>query len=488
MHEVEIERLDAQMRKEEELAKSKRNGLDALQAKAMKMKGKAEEEKTTQQELDGVYDAAKEKVAKLREEVEKLRQGATGTPAKDTVAEAVKTGADEAAGAVKKETEATEENTAAKKEEVKAGEEVAETNKKEAETAETLKKKHEGLVEETRNLITERDKLTKERDGLVKTLEAEAAAAEKAANAFASLSKEEAEDMLKERQATITKGADGKFSYTNAENAQHFLIESMRQVNPANAKGDALSLDSAGVAKVRAMFRERFGLQSDDDAKEAIKGLLADGENSLIKMGVMNNAFARIDLNTPKVTAYSKIIKDLTEVINGEVKAIEGESEAKKRLEQVDTRLLELNEKIDANDKASREIFQQRRAMMGSAASATETLTEKTDELSESKRKNVEATNAQIEAIKKMSTEEAKAAKDAMNEVSTVGYKANKLDMSNPEEVQSWLITQMIKRGASVSRDGTLSLGGQNIDGILSSFKERYQLKGDNQKAKSLFK
>ncbi len=488
MYEDEIDRLQREIKAEEERAASGKTGVEAMYRKAQAAGKAADKEIEAQKKLDAEYETALGKFMALREEYEKMKQAAGSTPAKDSVAETVKKGAEEASAAIKQEAEETKKKTEAKKEDAKAGEKVAETDKKGTETAETLLKKQEGLVEETRKLIAERDKLTRERDGLVKTLEAEAAAAEKAANAFASPSKEEAEAKLKEKQAVITKGEDGKFSYTNPENAQHFLIESIKSVNPKGVSGDAMSLDSAGVAKVRAMFKERFGITDDADALDAIRGLLGGENGGLIKGGMMNNVFSRIDLNTSKVEAYSKVVKDLTDVINGEVKAVEGESEAKKKLEQVNTRLLELNEKIDANDKESREIFKLRRAAMGSEASATDKLTEKTDNLSESRRKNVEAINAQIEAIKKMSAEEANAAKKAMTEKSTVGYKSGKLDMSNPEEVQSWLITQMINHGASEGSDGTLSVGGANIDGILAGFKERYGLKGDNQKAKDLFK
>ena len=473
MHEDEIERLDAEMRKEEELAKSKRNGLDALQRKAMKMKDDAEAEKNTQKELDGVYDAAKEKVAKLREEVEKLRQGATGTPAKDTVAEAVKTGAEEAAGAIKQETEA-------KKEEVKVEKEAVEEQKKEV----LSEKELEAVLKENKKVI---DDLYKERDELIKKQKESAQATREEANAFAELSKEQAEAMLKQKQATVTKGADGKFAYTNAEEAQHFLIESMRQVNPGGANKDSASLDSAGVAKVRAMFMERYGITDDADALTAIRGLISGKNGSLIKQGMMNNAFSRIDLDASKVAAYSKEIKDLTDVINGEVKATKEDSKAVEENAEKKRTLADVDAEIEAREKEQRQNAVLLIKMRNGLGDSTSELSKKNEGLAESHKKSTAAIKEEIEAIKQMNREQAEAKKKEMTTTSTLGWKAGKLDASNLEEVQHFLLTQISKKG-TVGKDGTYSLAGQNVDNLLTAFQNKYGLSGKKQEAKQILK
>lgn len=473
MHEDEIERLDAEMRKEEDLAKSKRNGLDALQRKAMKMKDAAEAEKNTQKELDGVYDAAKEKVAKLREEVEKLRQGATGTPAKDTVAEAVKTGAEEAAGAIKQETEA-------KKEEVKVEKEAVEEQKKEV----LSEKELEAVLKENKKVI---DDLYKERDELIKKQKESAQATREEANAFAELSKEQAEAMLKQKQATVIKGADGKFAYTNAEEAQHFLIESMRQVNPGGANKDSASLDSAGVAKVRAMFMERYGITDDADALTAIRGLISGKNGSLIKQGMMNNAFSRIDLDASKVAAYSKEIKDLTDVINGEVKATKEDSKAVEENAEKKRTLADVDAEIEAREKEQRQNAVLLIKMRNGLGDSTSELSKKNEGLAESHKKSTAAIKEEIEAIKQMNREQAEAKKKEMTTTSTLGWKAGKLDASNLEEVQHFLLTQISKKG-TVGKDGTYSLAGQNVDNLLTAFQNKYGLSGKKQEAKQILK
>lgn len=420
-----------------------------------------------------------------------VKEGEAKASGEVTVAKKEETAATkESAAAKEKETQASKENAAAKEQEAKAEEKVAETQKKENLSLEELEKKQVAIVAEINALIKERDELTLAQEKGTKAIEAEAAAAEKGANAFKSLGKEQAEALLKQKQAlaTITKGADGKISYTNAEEAQNFLIETIGAVNPKGKSANAVSLeDDAQVAKVRAMFKERYGIADDADVKDAIKGLLSSEHGGLIKGGMMNNFFSRIDLDPTKVAAYTKEIKDLTEVVNGETKATQEESNAKKELEETNQRLATVLELIDSKTKESLDLHKLRRSLMAGEADVTENLAKNTDKLSEANKKNAESVKEQIEAIKKMSAEEAKASLAAMTKVSTVGYKEGKLDMSNPQEVQSWIIARMRER-AVPTRDGRIAVSGSDVDSILSGFQSRYGWTGDKKTAKDLLR
>ena len=468
MYEDEIARLQKEIKAEEERAASGKTGVEAMYRKAEAAGKAADKEVEAQKKLDGEYEVAKGKVAALREEYEKMKQAAGSAAVKDAAASVEKSGAEESVEASKKKTEAKKEETTATKEATAA--------KKE----ETLSENE--LVAALKSNKAVIDSLYKERDELIKKQKEGAEATREETNAFKDLSREQAEAMLKQKQAltTIAKGNDGKMSYTNAEEAQRFLIESMRSVNPANAKGGALSLDSDGVAKVRAMFKERYGIQDDADALAAIKGLISGENGGLIKGGMMNNAFSRIDLNTQKVAEYNKEIKDLTAVINGETKAVEKNVEQKRTLADVDA-------EIEAKEKEQREnavLLIKMRNGLGDTASG---LVKKNEELTDSHKKNTEAIKTEIEAIKQMNREQAEAKKKEMTATSTIGWKAGKLDASNLEEAQHYLLTQISKMGTA-GKDGTYTLAGQNIDKLLTAFHNKYGEKGKLQESKALLK
>ena len=421
MHEDEIERLGREIEKEQQLASTKKNGVDALKAKAQTASDTANEEVRKQTEVNKVYDEASEKVERLKKELADIGGTAQDASKAAAPAEAVKAGAEAATGAVKKETEA-------RKEEIKVGEEAVETQKKEEVSLEELDKRAKELIADREKLYAERKSLTEAQQEGIKAAEAEAEAIKKQANAYAELSKEEAQALLAKKQAlaTVTKGGDGKFAYTNAEEAQHFLIESMRQVNPANAKGNALSLDGEGVAKVRAMFKERYGIADDADALTAIRGLLTGGSGSLIKGGMMNNAFSRIDLNGTAVAAYTKDIKDLTEVINGETKAVEENGKAKQNLEKIGQDLAEVNKKIEANEKESVEVGNRLFELRNGFSRVAKKEAQANEELADSNRKVAKTVRELREEYKDLSKEEALKMRREMTATSTIGWKGGR--------------------------------------------------------------
>lgn len=468
MYEDEIDRLQREIEAEEKRAKSGKSGVEAMYRKAKAAGETADKEIEAQKKLDAEYEAAKQKFTALRDEYEKMKQASAGAPVNDTAASAEKRSAEETAEASKKKTEA-------KKEEKQATEKVVEVQKNELATEEELRKALKDQETAIRALRAEREKLAEEqRKG------AEATKTE--ANAFADLSKEQAEALLqqKQMQSTVSKGADGKFAYTNAEEAQRFLIESMKQVNPANAKGNAMSLDDAGVAKVRTMFKERYGITDDADALAAIRGLISGENGGLIKGGMMNNAFSRIDLDVSKVAAYNKEVKDLTAVIKGETKATEENVEAKRAVSDLD-------EEIRAKEKEQRETTLLLRRVMEGHVDTVDTTVKKNEALAESHKKSAAAIKEEVDAVKQMNAEQASAMKKEMTTPSTIGYKAGKLEVSNLEEVQHFLLTQISKKGTA-DKDGTFSLAGQNVDNLLTAFQNKYGLSGKKQEAKQMLK
>ncbi|MDD6017081.1 MAG: hypothetical protein PUC18_12555 [Prevotellaceae bacterium] len=490
---------------EKKNAEAKQKSIDKLNQEATTYENTAKSNREAvgkmREEVKGLDEELKkvnEDLAKMGEPKQSPAQGAAAAKEGEkkasesvTVAKKDETAATKESSAAKeKESKASKENAAAKEQEAKAGEKVAEAQKKEELSLEELEKKQISIVSEINALIKERDELTIAQEKGVRAAEAEAAAAEKEANAFKNLGKEQAEALLKQKQAlaTITRGADGKISYTNAEEAQNFLIETIGSINPKGKSGNAVSLENdAQVAKLRETFKTRYGLQDEADVKDAIKGLLSSEHGGLIKGGMMNNFFSRIDLDPTKVAAYTKEIKDLTEIVKGETKATEGESQAKKELEGINRRLATVLDLIESKTKESLDLHKLRRSLMTGEGDATEELTNKTEKLSEANKRNAESVKEQIEAIKKMSAEEAKASLAAMTKVSTVGYKEGKLDMSNPQEVQSWIIARMRER-AIPTRDGRISVSGSDVDSILSGFQNRYGWTGDKKTAKDLLK
>ena len=502
--EKKIASIQKEIDNEKKNAEAKQKSIDKLKQEATTYENTAKANREAVGKMREEVNGLDEELKKANEDLAKMgepKQGATATvsakegeaKASESVTVAKKdetTVTKESATAKEKESKASKENATAKEQEAKAGEKITETQKKEALSLEELGKKQVAIVAEINALIKERDELTLAQEKGTKAIEAEAAAAEKEANAFKNLGKEQAEALLKQKQAlaTITKGADGKISYTNAEEAQNFLIETIGSVNPKGKSANALSLeDDAQVAKVRTMFKERYGIADDADVKDAIKGLLSSEHGGLIKGGMMNNFFSRIDLDPTKVAAYTKEIKDLTEVVKGETKATEGESQAKKELEETSQRLATVLKQIDEKTEESLALHKLRRSLMAGEGETTDELTKKTEHLSEANKKNAESVKEQIEAIKKMSAEEAKASLAAMTKVSTVGYKEGKLDMSNPQEVQSWIIARMRER-AVPTRDGRIAVSGSDVDSILSGFQSRYGWTGDKKTAKDLLR
>ena len=467
MYEDEIERLDKEIKRENDLANSKKNGTEALRKKAEQMKASAEDEKKTQQELDGVYDAAKEKAAKLREEVEKMRQGATGAPSKDSVAEAVKTGAEEASEAVKKETDETKKKTEAKKEEAKAGEKAVETQNKEKVTVDSLMKS----IQEQETVLKG---LREERDKLAASQKQGAQATKEETNAFKDLTKEQAQAMLEQKQALATfKNEGGQMKVTNREEAQRFLFDSLNDIS------GKLGIEGSPekVNELLSRFKSRYGLQSDDEAMSAVRGLMSGG---LVKSGFMNKQFLTLEQDTANISTYKKGIEQLTAVINGETKATEENVEAKRTLADIDA-------DIAAKEKEQRENVILLRRLREGEVDVIDEVAQKNGKLAESHRQNTEAIKKQIEAIKQMNREQAETLKKEMMAKSTLDWKAGKPNASNLEELQHWIITQAGKKG-TIGEDGKLTLKGQNIDKLLADFHKRYGTSGDPSNSADLFK
>lgn len=468
MREDEIERLDKEIKKEDELANSKKNGLDALRKKAEIMKADAEDEKKTQQELDGVYDAAKEKAAKLREEVEKLRHVATSAPVKDSVAETVKTSAEGASVAVKKETDETKKKTEAKKEEVNAGEKAVETQKKEKVTVDSLLKSIQEQEAALKKLREERDKLSaSQKQG--------AQATKEEANAFKDLTKEQAQAMLEQKQALATfKNEGGQMKVTNREEGQQFLFDSLKSIS------GKLGIEGSPqkVNELLSQFKSRYGLQSDDDAMNAIRSLMSGG--GLIKSGFMNKQFLTLEQDTANISAFKKEVEQLTAVINGESKAVEENIEQKRALAEIEA-------EIESKEKEQRESVKLLRRLREGGADVIEKEVQKNEKLAASHNQNTEAIKKEIEAIRQMNREQAEAMKNEMMAKSSIGWKAGKLDASNLEEVQHYLLTQISKKGV-VGKDGTYTLAGQNIDSLLTAFQNKYGLSGQKNESKAILK
>jgi hypothetical protein len=488
MHEDEIERLDAEMKKEMELAKSKKNGVEALKEKALGLQDEAETEKKKQQELDGVRDTAREKVEKLRQEYEALKQSVGSAPAKDPVSEAVKAGAEEVVEVVKKEAEetkkkttakkeenqATKEATEIKKEEVKVEEKVVETQKEENNTVELLMAANDKIQEKIKELTAECEKLAAaQKEGALATKEE--------ANAFADLSKEQAEAMLKQKQALSTfKAEGGKMTVTNREEAQQYLFDVIGEIAPSNVGKTNLSIQNGKekIGQLLGKFRERYGLKDDNESMDAIRELMSGG--GLIKSGFMNPQFLILEQNTAKIDAFNKSIKDLTAVINGETKAVEENVEKKKTLEEIDA-------EINLLDRQSAELSKQTARIRNGISDGTVKEVKANSKLAESHNQNTEAIKKEIEAIKQLTREQVKSLRDEMLTKSTVGWKANKLDASNLEQVQHWIITEARKLG-NMDENGVVSLKGNNIDKLMTEFHKTYGVNGEPGISNDLFK
>lgn len=381
----------------------------------------------------------------------------------------------DSAASKKEETKATEENTAAKEKEVKAGETAAKAAENEKVTVESLIKRNDELK-------IKMAALNEERKQMLATQEKNAAAVKEEVNAYKDLSKEQAKAMLDQKQQLATfKKEDEKWQIGNREEAQRYLFDVLGEINPANVNKTTMSIESSPekISQLLGKFQERYGIDGEGEAMAAVRELMSGG--GLVKSGFMNKFFMNVEENVPKVAAYSKEIKDLTAVINGEVKAVEEDTEKKRTLADVEAEL-------KAAEKESRDISKQTIKLRNGQADVTENLTQKTDKLTEAQKGRIAAIKAETEAIRQMSQEEAKAALAEAKKVSTVGYKGGKLHMSDQEEVQQFLIGKMRTIGKVKNDNGTLSLAGGQVDALVSAFQQRYGWKDDKTNAKALLK
>lgn len=381
----------------------------------------------------------------------------------------------DSAAAKKEETKATEENTVAKEKGAKAGETAAKVAENEKVTVESLIKRNDELKIKIAAL-------NEERKQMLATQEKNAAAVKEEANAYKDLSKEQAQAMLDQKQQLATFKKEGeKWQIGNREEAQRYLFDALGEINPANVGKTTMSIENSPekISQLLGKFQERYGIEGEGEAMAAVRELMSGG--GLVKNGFMNKFFMNVEENVPKVAAYSKEIKDLAAVINGEVKAVEEDTEKKRTLADVEAEL-------EAAEKESRDISIQAMKMRNGQADATEGLTQKTVKLTDAQKERIATIKAETEAIKQMSQAEAKAALEEAKKVSTVGYKAGKLHMSDPEEVQQFLIGKMRTIGKVKNDNGTLSLAGGQVDALVSAFQQRYDWKDDKTNAKALLK
>ena len=373
------------------------------------------------------------------------------------------------------QTKATEENTAAKEKEAKASEESAKAAEGEKVTVESLIKKNDELKVKLAELNKEREQIiAKQKEG--------AAATKEEANAYKGLTKEQAQAMLdQKRQLATFKNEGGKWQITNRQEAQRYLFDALGEINPNNLGKTTMSIESSPekISQLLGKFQERYGIEGESEAMAAVRELMSSG--GMVKNGFMNKFFMNVEQDVPKVAAFSKEIKDLTAVINGEVKAVEEVTEKTRTLEDVEA-------DIAATEAQSKEISIQTMKLRNGQADATENLTQKTVKLTDAQKDRIATIKSETEAIRQMSQEEAKAALAETKKVSTVGYKGGKLHMSDPEEVQQFLIGKMRTIGKVRKDDGTLSLAGGQVDALVSAFQQRYGWKDDKTNAKALLK
>ena len=378
----------------------------------------------------------------------------------------------------------TEKQTAAKKEEAKIEEQVVETQKQEQVTVEQLQKKNDELIASIKALNEEKAKLIEQQEQSAKAAEAET-------NAFKDLTQEQAKSRLEQKQAKATfKNEGGKWQITNREEAQKYLFDAMAEIEPSYVGKTKIEGSSAQSVQLMNKFRERYGLQSEDEAMHAIRELMS-GEG-LIKQGGINRIFVAIDQNVQKFDAYEKEIKDLTEVINGEVKVVEEDTAAKQRL-------AEINEEIARKEAESAEISRLTGKIFRGEIDLTQDQIKNTEDLAEARKKNAEAAKAELEAIKNLSREDALAKKAEMTAKSTLSFKGGKIDASNIEQVQAFLyakareinpdtiaedgkIESSMKKGYLQVSTKELPKGkDRQLEKLIAKFKEAYGL-GDLKK------
>ena len=375
---------------------------------------------------------------------------------------------------------AEQKGTEAKKEEVKVDEQVVETQKQEQVTAEQL---NEAIAQQKKKL----EELEAEKKAIIEAQQESAKATNAEAEAYKSLTKEQAEAKLKEKQALSTfKSEGGTWKVTNREEAQQYLFKALGEIEPTNVGKSHIQITSTDqasseekIAQLLGMFKSRYGMKSDDDAMGAIRELLSGG--GLIKGGGMNKFLLNLDQDTEKLKSYNNEIKALTDIVNADTAATDTNTEKKRTLAEVEAEINKIEGEKTANVKLLRKLNE-------GEIKSTEEKTKKTTEDTKAKKENVEVTNAEIEAIKKLSKEKALAMKAEMTNPSKVDYKAGKLDASNIEEVQSFIISRMKKIEPRNIKGDTLSLGGEQIDRLVKDFQDRYGFKGEPKKAKDLLK
>lgn len=386
----------------------------------------------------------------------------------------------------KDETQAIKENTAVKNEEIKVEEQTAEAEKKEKLTKEQILKRQDELKDQLQVLYKEKADYAKLQEQNTAAAKKEAEAVKEEVNAYKDLTKEQAESILQQKRATITKGEDGKFSFANAEEAQHFIMDSIRQLG--GQKGNEYSLSDKGqVKQLLGQFKERYGLQSDDDAVGAMRGLFANG--GLVESGVMNPFLPRLDIKASEnAVAYAKDIKDLTAVINGNTEAKKENIKVSEESVKLKRTEAEIDADIKAKEEESHKLTMLLRKGNNEVVEGIEEETNKNENLNASRKKSIDLLKQTIEEYKNLSAAKAKTEVDTMRAKSTVGYKGGKLDMSNPEEVQSWLIGQARTISGNKGRGGSISLGGGQVDKLLENFSKRYGWTSDSNTAKKLLK
>ena len=451
MYDDYIEELNKEIDADKKAAKSRREKAEQLRAEANSAQVNANKQREAQKIVDQAYDEAAAKVENLKQQLNDLKRGVTtGAPKTDQTTEAIKQGAEE------------------------AGKKIVETQQKEQ-----LSK--EELTAAIKKQKDELEKLEAEKKAIIEAQEESARTTNAEAEAYKNLTKEQAQAMLEQKQAKATfKNEGGKWQISNLEEAQQYLFDTLGEIEPNNLGKTHLELNGGAdsVNKLLGKFKERYGMQSDDDAMGAIRELMSGG---MVKNGFMNKFILNLDQNTQKMTAFNNEIKSLTDIINADTKATDANAEKKRTLEEVEAEITKIEREKLVNVKLLRRLNE------GDIKTTGED-TKNTIDNTAAKQKNVEAINAEIEAIKKLNKEQALAMKAEMTNPSKVGFKAKKLDAPNIEEVQSFIIARMKNIEPANKKSSTLSLGGSQVDKLVKDFQERYGFKGEPKTAKELLK
>ncbi len=491
----EVAAIKERIANEEKDADRKQKKIDQLNQEATAYENTAKSNRTAIESIKGEVQDLDKELKQVNEELAKMGTSAGASAAgaasekvsaaKETEAQASEKTAEagkkeervskQTTAAKKEETKATEENTAAKEKEVKVSEEAAKTSEIEKMTLEQLLKRNDELK-------VKLAELNKEREQILATQKKSTAATKEEANAYKDLTKEQAQAMLDQKQQLATfKNEGGKWQITNRQEAQRYLFDALGEINPANRGKSTMSIESSPekISQLLGRFQERYGIEGESEAMAAVRELMSGG--GLVKRGLLNKQFINVEQDISKVAALSKEIKDLTAVINSEVKAVEEVTEKTRTLADVEA-------DTDAVLKESRKISVQTYKLRGNQSDAIEDLTQKTVKLTDAQKERIATIKAETEAIRKMSQEEAKAVLAEAKKNATVGYKDGKMHMSDPEKVQQFLIGKIRKIGKIKNDDGTLSLAGGQVDALVSAFQQQYNWTDDKANAKKLLK